>query len=299
MWELFLQALVSGIAVGLVYGIVAVGMLIVYSVGHVINLAHGEVMTLAMYGALLVIAGLHVSYIVVLVIVPILGFGIGYLMERIGYRPFHKAVAGGGGHEGLLIIFISTLSLSLGLQGGLTLLFPTEGFGFPPMLPIDSYHVGPLSLTAPDLLLGGLSLISGVTVGAFLRFTQVGRSMRAIAQHPAAASLMGINLRRISSLGWGLSGLLAALAGTLLAPGSVITPYSGASFLFIAFGAAVLGGFGSIEGAIVGGLLLGLAQAFFTAYVSSGWSDVVPFAFLIIVLVFKPQGLFGSTVERL
>lgn len=298
MSELFFQALVSGIAIGLVYGIVAVGLLLVFSVGHVINLAHGEVMTIGMYLGLLGLSFGHLPFIVVLILVPLVGFGIGVVMERIGYRPFHRAAAGGGGHEGLLMIFISTLALSLALTGALTLIVPTEGSGFPPVLPITAYHIGLLRLAPSDMLVGGISILSAAAMAGFLRFTQVGRSMRAIAQNPAAASLMGINSGRISSLGWGLSAFLAALAGILLGPGSVITPYSGGGFLFIAFAAAVLGGFGSIEGALVGGLVLGLAQTFFSAFVSTGWSGLVAFGLLIVVLLVRPQGLFGFSVER-
>jgi branched-chain amino acid transport system permease protein len=298
MSELFFQALVSGIEIGLVYGIVAVGMLLVFAVGHVINLAHGEVMTIGMYLGLLGITFLRLPYVVVLILVPLMGFAIGVVFERIGYRPFHRAAAGSGGHEGLLMIFISTLALSLALTGALTLIVPTEGSGFPPVLPILAYKVGPIRLAPSDILIGSISILSALAMAAFLRLTQVGRSMRAIAQNPAAASLMGINSGRISSLGWGLSALLAALAGVLLGPGSVITPYSGGGFLFIAFAAAVLGGFGSIEGALIGGLILGLSQAFFSAYVSTGWSGLVAFGMLIVVLLVRPQGLFGFSVER-
>jgi len=298
MAELFFQALTSGIAIGLVYGLVAVGLLLVFSVGHVINLAHGEVITIGMYAGLIAIAAFGMPYVVVLIAVPLLGFLVGLAMERIGYRPFHRASAGGGGHEGLLMIFISTLALSLGLQGALTLIFPTEGSGFPSVLSITAYKFGPVRVTQPDLLLVGVGILSAASVAFFLRFTQVGRSFRAIAQNPAAASLMGINAGRVSSLGWGLSGMLAALAGVLLGPGTVISPYTGGGYLFIAFAAAVLGGFGSIEGALVGGLLLGLAQTFFSAFVSTGWSSLVAFGVLIIVLLVRPQGLFGFSTER-
>jgi branched-chain amino acid transport system permease protein len=122
--------------------------------------------------------------------------------------------------------------------------------------------------------------------------------MRAIAENAPAASLQGINTRRVSALGWMLSGLIAALAGVLLGPNSVVTPFVGGGYLFVAFAAAVLGGFGSIPGALIGGLLLGLAQQFFAAFVSTGWSSTVAFAVVLVVLIVRPQGLFGYSVNR-
>jgi branched-chain amino acid transport system permease protein len=296
--ELFFRALVSGISIGLVYGIVAIGMLLVFSVTSVINLSHGDGITIGMYLALIAVAGLHLPYWSVLLIVPVLGFLVGNGMFLIGYRPFSAQAGRSAGHEALLMIFISTLALSLAIEGGLNLLVPSEGSGFAPVLPLHAYQFGPVLIAPSDLLLAGVSIVVAILVTVFLRFTQIGRSMRAIAENTPAASLQGINTQRISALGWALSGAIAALAGVLLGPNTVLTPFAGGGYLFIAFAAAVLGGFGSIPGALLGGLLLGLSQQFFAAFVSAGWSSTVAFAFLLIVLMVRPQGLFGFSVTR-
>jgi branched-chain amino acid transport system permease protein len=122
--------------------------------------------------------------------------------------------------------------------------------------------------------------------------------MRAISQHADAASLLGVNPRRVAALAWALSGAAAGVAGALFAPGSIVTPFSGSTYLFVAFAAAVVGGFGSIGGAVAGAMILGISEAFFQTYVSVVWSAIVPFAVLIIVVAVRPSGIFGIRVQR-
>jgi branched-chain amino acid transport system permease protein len=293
MVDLAATALVTGLAVGVVYALVASGMLIAYSVSSAVNLAHGDIITVGSYVTLAIVVGLGAPFWVALLAAPCLGFALGGVAQFLGHRPFVKTLAGGDEHQVLLTIFIATLSLSLMAEGALALVLPTEGIGIPGFLPLDVIAVGPFRaapIQVVTMVLGGLAcLITALLV----RGTQFGRAMKAIAEHPVTAALMGIDTGRIARLGWGLSGVLAALCGTLVAPGSIVTPFSGSQFLFIAFAAAVLGGFGSIEGAIIGGISLGLAQAFFAAFVSTGWSSIIPFAALVVTLSLRPRGIFG------
>jgi branched-chain amino acid transport system permease protein len=297
MESLLFQAILIGISTGLVYGLVAIGLLIVYTVGHVVNFAHGDIITIGMYLGLIAVANLHAPYALAVIVVPLLGFAIGVLAERIGYRPFIKP-SGGSGHDGLLMIFVSTLALSFAIEGALSLLVSTDGSASPSVTSLTSYQVGPFLINDSEILVSGVSLVLAVALDTGVRRTQAGRAMRAVAQNRDAASLLGINPRRLSTIGWGISGLLAAMAGVLLGPGSLVTPVTGTTYLFIAFAAAVLGGFGSIRGAIAGGVLIGIAQAMFSAFVSTTWASLVAFGLLILVLLVRPQGLFGRFVER-
>jgi branched-chain amino acid transport system permease protein len=296
MPELLSQAIVTGLAVGMIYGLVAVGMLIVYSVSSAINLAHGDIITVAMYLSVVLIGAELAPYWVVLIACPALGLIIGAVVELLGNRPLARRRLDGE-HGTLLTLFISTLALSFVLQGALVLLFPTQGLSTPSSQSWTVYSFGDLRIPASELLLLGVGIASAFLVVVFFRITAAGRAMRAIADNHDAAALMGINVRRITILGWTLSGLLAGLAGGLLGPGFLVTPFSGGQYLFIAFAAAVIGGFGSIEGALVGGLMLGLGQALFSAYVGSGWSSVVPFAMVILLLLVRPRGLFGRSLR--
>ena len=198
----------------------------------------------------------------------------------------------------LLVILSVPRHSRLALKVGLTLLYPSEGNAVPSTLSPNGIHVGPFSVTPQEFLLAAVGFgVAGLIV-VFLRFTQTGRSMRALAENPGGAALMGVNPRRLSLLGWGISGSVAALAGAVISPGTLIDPTIGGGYLFIVFAAAVLGGFGSIGGALAGGLIIGIAQEMFGAYISEGWSSIVAFALLVVVLLVRPQGLFGFSVDQ-
>jgi branched-chain amino acid transport system permease protein len=196
------------------------------------------------------------------------------------------------------LIFITTLALSQAVEGGLSEVTSTQGTGAPPVFADVSYHLGPLSVTPQELvtfLVAGL-FICLLALG--MRYLQIGRVMRAVSQHADAAALLGVNPRRIAALAWALSGSAAGVAGALFAPGAIVTPYSGSSYLFVAFAAAVVGGFGSIGGAVLGAMTLSIAQAFFSTYVSVVWADIVPFLVLMLVVAVRPSGIFGIRVSR-
>jgi branched-chain amino acid transport system permease protein len=294
--DFFVTTITSGLVSGAVVALVAVGIVMVFTATHAINLAHGEVITLGMYASLIGLTHLHWSIWIVLALMPFIGAAIGIAMEAIAFRPF---IARAGGQGALLTIFITTLALSLGIQGGLTLVADTAGTGVESPFAVTSWNLGPIHIAPFEVLtlVIGIVVIGGVWL--VVTRTQLGRAMRAIAQNADAAALLGANPRQISSIAWAASGALGAIVGALLVlPGAVLTPFSGAPYLFIAFTGAVLGGFGSIGGAVVGCLFLSIAQQLFAGYVSGQWASLVPFAILIIVLAIRPQGLFGRNVQR-
>ena len=294
--EFFVTTVTSGLVSGAVLALVAVGIVMVFTATRAVNLAHGEVITLGMYASLIGLTHLHWSFWIVLILMPFVGAAIGLAMEAVAFRPF---ISRSGGNNALLTIFITTLALSLGLQGFLTLVADTAGTGVPSPFAIKSWNVGVLHIAPYQVL---TLVVSACLVGVMwliVARTQLGRAMRAIAQNADAAALLGANPKLISSIAWAASGALGAIVGALLVlPGAVLTPFSGAPLLFITFTGAVLGGFGSIGGAVVGCLFLSIAQQLFAGYVSSEWAALVPFAILIIVLAIRPEGLFGRNIQR-
>jgi branched-chain amino acid transport system permease protein len=294
--NLVAPTIVAGLSTGMVYALVATGMLLVFNATAAVNLAHGDLITVGMYIVVVGLIHAGMPWWICTAGAVLGGSAVGVIMEQVAYRPFLGRGQGEHGH--LLLIFITTLALSQAVEGGLSLVTTTQGTGAPPVFATVTYHVGPFAITPQQIVLFGVAGVSITVIALGMRYLQIGRVMRAVSQHANAASLLGANPRRIALIAWGLSGAAAGIAGALLAPGTIITPYSGGAYLFIAFAAAVLGGFGSIGGAVLGALILALAQAFFATYISVVWSPIVPFIILILVLVIRPSGLFGVSEGR-
>src|SRR5579862_1030651 len=262
--EFFWTATVAGTVAGMTFALVALGMVMVFTATYTINLAHGELITLGMFGAYLGEVKLHLSFWVALLLMPLAGAVIGLVMEAVAYKPFIHRGSAGGGHGALLSIFITTLALSTGIQGILNVTTSSSGTGVPPSFSAKSFKIGSLLISPSQVVTISVALFLIAVFSYLVGWTKVGRAMRAIAQNKDAAALMGANAGTLSSFAWASSGALGAVMGVLLtAPGLVIGAYSGSPYLFIAFAGAVLGGFGSIPGSVVGCLALGLSQSFF------------------------------------
>jgi branched-chain amino acid transport system permease protein len=294
--SLVAPTIVSGLSSGMVLALVATGMLLVFNATSAVNLAHGDLITIGMYIVLVGLLHTGLPWWLCAAGSVVGGAAAGVVMEQVAYRPFLGRGEGEHGH--LLLIFITTLALSQAVEGGLSLVTTTQGTGAPPVFAAVTHHVGPFAITTQEIVLFCVAGVCITLIALGMRYLQIGRVMRAVSQNANAASLLGANPRRVAVIAWGLSGAAAGIAGALLAPGTIITPYSGSAYLFIAFAAAVLGGFGSIGGAVLGALILATAQAFFATYVSVVWSPIVPFIILIIVLVIRPSGLFGVSEGR-
>jgi branched-chain amino acid transport system permease protein len=288
--------LIAGLSAGMVYALVATGFLLVFNATGAVNLAHGDLITVGMYIVVVGLIHAGLSWWLTVVAGIVLGAAAGVVVEQVAYRPFLGRAEGENGV--LLLIFITTLAVSQAIEGGLSEVTSTQGTGVPPVFSLIAYHVGPFLITPQQLVTFAVGGVAIVGLGLGFRYLQVGRSMRAVSQHAEAASLCGVDTQRIVVLAWALSGAMAGLAGALFAPGSIVTPTSGTTYLFIAFAAAVIGGFGSIGGAVAGAMVLGITQAFFETYVSVLWSGIVPMLVLVIVLAVRPSGIFGVRVGR-
>jgi branched-chain amino acid transport system permease protein len=283
--ETFIQSAVSGVLTGSLYAMIGVGLTVVFGVMRIINLAHGDLVMLGMYGAFWGLALWRLDpFVSILLWVPLLFLG-GMLI----YRFLLKAIIPGGELNTLLY----TAGLSL-LIANLALFVWTGDYrtiklryAVSPMRPFG------IAVPIPLALAFGLAILITAGLYLFLARTDLGRAIRATSQNPEAAALMGVNVDRISMVTFGLGSALAGAAGVLLAPSLYLYPTVGEILIVKCFVIVVLGGLGSVVGAISGGVLLGLVESLGAVYVSVAYKDTIGFVLFMLVLLFRPSGLFG------
>ncbi len=295
----FLQYTVIGLTVGSFYALVALGYTIVYGIVRLINFAQGDLSTLAAFlgWSLLVTFGLQQLplplALVIAFVIPMLGTAaVNLVILEIAYKPlFNKS---------LLAILISALACSLILSNGIEWIFGPRIEAYPPsLLPAEGMFLGTVHVTFVQIALVVVSLLLMGGLVAFVQGTTLGTAMRALAVDHDAARLMGINVNQVIRLAFVLGALLAAASGVMLGLYYVQIQFSGGFLLGLrAFTAAVLGGIGNIPGAMAGGMLIGLLEAYTTGYLSGKWEDVVVSGVQITVLVISPTGLFGERVAE-
>lgn len=290
----FISYLINGISLGSVYAIIALGYTMVYGIAKMLNFAHGDVIMVGGYAALTMMlnVGAHplLAVLVAIVVCTVLGITI----ERIAYRPLREAASP-------LAVLITAIGVSYFLQNIVLLIFGSSPKNFQSVVSV------------PDLkLAGGSMVITGETIVTiisciiimtcltlFINKTKAGQAMLAVSEDKGAARLMGINVDRTIALTFAIGSGLAAIAGVLLSSAyPSLSPYTGSMPGIKAFVAAVFGGIGSIPGAMVGGILLGIIEILGKAYISSQLADAIVFAVLIIVLLVKPTGLFGKQIQE-
>jgi len=278
------QLLVGGILTGLVFALVAVGLTLVYGVMDVVNFAHGEFLMLAMYGTLgLALLGLSPFVGLPLVVIAMFLFGI------IAYRLFIRRLLAGPPEATVF----GTFGLLVLLQGAAQALFSADDFPLPHR-PLDlTLHFGGVAVDAAQIVEGVGALVLTALVYAFVEYTETGRAMRAVAEDRVAATLMGIDVQRINALAFGLGAACVGAAGALLMLSFSVDPTIGASFALTAFVVVALGGFGSIAGALVAALIVGLLEVFGGFYLSPELKMVPVYVVFLVVVLLRPQGLLG------
>jgi branched-chain amino acid transport system permease protein len=284
---MFFQQLINGMATGSIYAMVALGYTMVYGILGLINLAQGEIYMAGAFAAVLVISRFHVGLFPAFLFALVVSSIVGVLMERLAFRPLRSANP--------LIPLIAAIGVSISLQSLARILFGPNNRPFPIQFTYDVVELFGARVPVLDIVILGASgaLMVGLTV--FIRRSKYGKAMVAAAADPQTAGLMGIDVDKMVTLTFIIGSALSGAAGVMTAIYYNATyPTMGMLTGLKAFSAAILGGVGSIPGAIVGGLILGVAENLGAAYISSGLKDAVAFAIMIVVLIVRPSGLFGK-----
>jgi len=294
---MFIQQLINGLALGSVYALIALGYTMVYGILQLINFAHGEVYMLGAYLGIIVLGlltslGMTASNLALSLFVTVavsMGFCAAYgaAIERIAYRPLRNAAK--------LSPLISAVGMSIVLQNVVMLAQGKEYKNVPPLMPSEGISVGGANASPVQIIILGTSLLMMIGLQLFITRTRLGKAMRATSQDMTMAGLVGIDSNRVISVTFMIGSALAAVAGVM------VTLYYGVVHFFMgytaglkAFTAAVLGGIGSIPGAMLGGFALGLIENFGASYLSSVYKDAFAFLVLIITLLLRPSGLLGQ-----
>lgn len=290
----FVTYLISGLSLGSVYALIALGYTMVYGIAKMLNFAHGDVIMIGGFTTYTVCStlGMHpvIGVLAAVVLCTLLGMGI----EKVAYKPLRKA-------SSPLAVLITAIGVSYLLQNVALLIFGANSKAFTSVVPIPAVKLadGQINITGETIA----TIISCILIMAclmlFINKTKAGQAMLAVSEDKGAAQLMGINVNGTIALTFAIGSALAAIAGVLLCSAyPSLSPYTGSMPGIKAFVAAVFGGIGSIPGAFIGGILLGIIEIFAKAYISSEVADAIVFAVLIVVLLIKPTGILGKYVQE-
>jgi branched-chain amino acid transport system permease protein len=281
------QSLISGILIGGVYALIGIGLTIIFGVMRVINFAHGDILMVGMYMTYILFTSLGIDPFVSIVITIPLMFLFGAFLQKF----FINRMLGALPQNQILL----TIGMGLIMSNTMMLIFTSDYKILSTSYSSESINIAGISVSSPLAISFLITAVITLALYWFLLKTDTGQAIRATAQDREAAQLMGINVRWMSILAFGIGSALAGTAGALISPTYYIFPQIGSTFTLKAFVITVLGGMGSIVGATLGGLIIGVAESFSAVFISSGWKDVVVFVLFLLVLLFKPAGLMGKS----
>lgn len=282
-----LEQLINGLRSGSIYALIALGYTMVYGIAKMINFAHGDIIMVGAYALYVLIVLLKVPAIAAVILTIIICSILGIVIEKVAYKPLRKAPA--------LSVLITAIGMSFFLQSVALLIFKPNPIAFKSIINVKSIRIGDITISGISLVTFIITFICMIALTYFINKTKTGTAMKAVSEDKAAAELMGINVNRTISITFAIGSALAAVAGILfVCQYQSIEPTLGALPGIKAFVAAVLGGIGSIPGAMFGGLVLGLIESISKAYISSQLSDAIVFGVLVVVLLVKPSGLLGK-----
>lgn len=288
----FLSYLISGLSLGSVYALIALGYSMVYGIAKMLNFAHGDIIMVGAFAAYFMIGQYNMPAIAALLVSVVICTVLGVLIEKLAYKPLRNASS--------LSVLITAIGVSYFLENGALLLWGSDTKIFPSVL-TGTFNLfgGKLQIPYATVLTIVACIVIVLALSWFINNTKTGRAMRACSEDRGAAALMGINVNKIISITFAIGSGLAAIAAFLLcATYPSVYPMLGAMPGIKAFTAAVFGGIGSIPGAFLGGLLLGIIENLAKAYISTQLSDAIVFGVLIVILLIKPTGLLGKKVSE-
>ncbi len=286
-----LYNLINGISLGSVYAIIALGYTMVYGIAKMLNFAHGDVIMVGGYMAYCASAYMGLPAIPSILFSMLVCTLLGIVIERLAYKPLRDATS--------LAVLITAIGVSYFLQNAALLVWSSTPVFFPKLIDLPSIKIGYITISAASIITILTCVVIMIALTLFTNKTKMGKAMRAVSEDKGAAQLMGINVNGTISLTFAIGSGLAAIAGVLmLSTSPLLMPTTGSMPGIKAFTAAVFGGIGSIPGAMLGGILLGVIETFSKAYISTALSDAIVFAVLIVVLLVKPTGLLGKKVSE-
>lgn len=284
----FIQSLITGLAIGAVYGLIALGFMLLVNTTNILNFAQGEFGMLGAFMMVTFAVSWGIPYVPALLLVLAGAAVIGVVFERIAYRPLKGA-------DGPTY-FAATLAAAVVIRNiGLKIWGPYP-FPFQEPFGLTMISIGGVRIRPQDLLIVGVVIVLSIVLYLFFNKTRTGKIMRAMSQDRATAQLLGVRVLAMGTLTFIIASMMGALAGVLVAPIYFVSLDMGFSMGLKAFIATIIGGWGSLPGAIAGGLLIGLVETFGAVYISSVYKDVFAFVLLIVFLVLRPQGIFGEKI---
>lgn len=290
----FITYLINGLSLGSVYALIALGYTMVYGIAKMLNFAHGDVIMIGAFIVYTICSTLQLPVVVGILISVVVCTALGMIIEKVAYKPLRKA-------SSPLAVLITAIGVSYLLQNIALLTFGADTKSFTSVVTME-----PVKLAGGQITISGETIVTVICcvvimIGLmlFINKSKLGQAMLAVSEDKGAAQLMGINVDGTIALTFAIGSALAAIAGVLLCSAyPALTPYTGSMPGIKAFVAAVFGGIGSIPGAFIGGILLGIIEIFGKAYISSQMADAIVFAVLILVLLVKPTGLLGKNIQE-
>ncbi len=283
--ELILNVTLQGLLTGLVYGLMALGLSVIFGVVRVVNFAHGEMMTIGMYGAIVAFGVWNIDPLVAMVPIAILLFALGYLMQSLLINPFINRPE----HSQFMLL----AAVAIIMVNGLLMIFGPDARTTLVDYALDSVEIGPLLADKVRLITAGLALLITAGLFAFFRLSLTGKAIRACADNYLGALVVGLNVKRLYAFTFGLGSACVGAAGAMMVLLIDVTPNLGPAFTLQAFVIVIVGGLGSMPGALLGGVLIGLSEALSGLFFAPSAKSMFAIALLILVLLFRPQGLLG------
>jgi branched-chain amino acid transport system permease protein len=291
MLTVILQQGINGIVVGSLYVLVALGLTLIYGVLVQINFAHADIVTLGAFAAYFFTHALGGNYLAAIAVALVIGAALGWLMNAVIFAPLRER-----GNE--LLPLIATIGVSIMLQNIMLAWFGPIPFAFDTPYSDQVIRVAGMFFTVQSVL---IIVVSTITIGllyAFMKFTFLGKALRAVSQDRETAGLMGINPNQLIMLTFVIASALAGMGGAMLGPVLVLNPFAGTTVIIKAFAIVIIGGFGNVEGTIIAGLLVGLIESYTTQFLDPGLIDIVVFALLLLTLAVRPTGLIAEKREE-
>ncbi len=284
--EIILEAVLNGLLTGAVYGLVALGLTLVYGVLHIINFAHGALLTMAMYAAYVARDALGIDPYVAALPLAGLFFGLGYAVQRLVIGPASR-----GKDENILLV---TLGLSIIIENLMLAVFRSDTRSIDVPYAMEVVEFGPALLSYPRIVGFGATILVGLALFLLMTRTATGKAIRAVAKERTGAALVGIDVAHIYAVTFGIGTACLAIAAALLLPSFYVSPRVGNAFVLVAFTIVVLGGMGSVVGALLGGLVIGVVESLSGLYLGDSLGQIGIFLIFILVLLVRPTGLFGA-----